>query len=99
MIGKFVKVAATAVFVATAVHAYREGETHGDYYGIPFDFRMPTVDRIRERVWNPDDYRVITPTAFGVGWCINLYQAGCQMGFIQDQQQDQQDETRPSREL
>ena len=44
MIGKIVQVAAAAAFVATAVHAYREQKSHGRYYCIPFDFRLPTVD-------------------------------------------------------
>ena len=88
MIGKLLKVAATATLVATAVHAYREGQTHGTYHCIPFDFRFPTVDRVRERLWNPDDPRVITPTIFGAGWSVNLYQAGRQMGLIQDQEND-----------
>ena len=88
MIGNILKAAAAAAFVATAVHAYREGKTQGNYYGIPFDFRAPTVDRARERLWNPDDPRVITPPVFGVGWSINLYQAGLQMGLIQDQEDD-----------
>ena len=82
MIGKLVKVAAVAAFVATAVYAYREQKTHGRFYGVPFDYRMPTVDRALERLWNPDDPRVFTPPVFGAGWSINFYQAGLQMGLI-----------------
>ena len=89
MFGKIVQVTIVAAFAATAVHAYREGKSHGRYYGIPFDFRVPTIDRVRQRMWNPDDPRVITPTVFGAGWSINLYQAGCDMGLIQsDQRRD-----------
>ena len=91
MLGKILKVAIVAVFAATAVHAYRERKSHGSYYGIPFDFRIPTVDRVQQRMWNPNDPRVITPTVFGAGWSINLYQAGRDMGLIQsDQPGDQQ---------
>ncbi len=82
MFGKIVQATIAAAFAATAVHAYREGKSHGRYYGIPFDFRVPTIDRVRQRMWNPDDPRVITPTVFGAGWSINLYQAGCDMGLI-----------------
>ena len=89
MIGKIVKVAAAAAFVATAVHAYREQKSNGRYYGIPFDFRIPTVDRALERLWNPEDPRVLTPPLFGAGWSINFYQAGLQMGLIQADQADQ----------
>ena len=82
MIGKIIKVAITAVFVATAVYAVREKKSRGVFYGIPFDFRVPTPERIRERLWNPDDPRVFTPMVFGAGWSINFYQAGVDMGLI-----------------
>ncbi len=90
MIGKILKFMIAAAVAATAVHAYRERKSHGSFYGIPFDFRVPTIGRIRERMWNPDDTRVITPTVFGAGWSINLYQAGRDMGLIRpDQSRDQ----------
>ena len=89
MIGNIVKVAAAAAFVATAVYAYREQKSHGRYYCIPFDFRIPTVDRALERLWNPDDPRVLTPPVFGAGWSINFYQAGLQMGLIQSAQDEE----------
>ena len=89
MIGNIVKVAAAAAFVATAVYAYREQKSHGHYYGVPFDFRIPTVGRALERLWNPDDPRVLTPPVFGAGWSINFYQAGLQMGLIQSAQDEE----------
>jgi hypothetical protein len=45
---------------------------HGTILGIPYDFRIPTLSKVRGRVWNPDDPRVLTPHVFGVGWTINL---------------------------
>ena len=90
MIGKILKVTIAAAVAATAVHAYRERKSHGSYYGIPFDFRVPTIGRIRQRMWNPDDPRVITPTAFGAGWSINFYQAGCDIGLIKSDQRGDQ---------
>jgi len=39
---------------------------------IPYDFRPPTLARFKSRMWNPDDERLFTPRAFGVGWDINL---------------------------
>jgi hypothetical protein len=41
---------------------------------FPYDFRMPTVERFKERYWNPDDERIFTPQFFGVGWSINVAQ-------------------------
>jgi hypothetical protein len=39
---------------------------------IPYDLRLPTVSRVLNRVWAPDDPRVLVSTPFGVGWTINL---------------------------
>jgi Family of unknown function (DUF5808) len=47
-------------------------KNHGTMLGIPYDFRMPTLSRVRERFWNPEDPRIFTPRVFGVGWDINL---------------------------
>ena len=50
-----------------------EREWHGQLAGfIPYEFRLPTVDRIRERCWNPDDPGVLTLHVFGVGWSVNI---------------------------
>jgi hypothetical protein len=47
-------------------------EKHGKILGVPYDFRPPTLARIRERMWNREDPRVITPRVFGAGWTINF---------------------------
>ena len=39
---------------------------------VPYDFRMPTVARVKERMWNPDSTQLINPRVFGVGWTLNL---------------------------
>ena len=39
---------------------------------VPYDFRMPTLERARSRWWNSDDDRLFVPQVFGVGWTINL---------------------------
>ena len=45
---------------------------HGALAGIlPYDFRRPTRDRMRERWWNPDA-PYLTPRVFGVGWDLNF---------------------------
>jgi hypothetical protein len=47
-------------------------EKHGKILGVPYDFRRPTLARIRERMWNPDDPHIFTPRVFGAGWDINF---------------------------
>jgi hypothetical protein len=51
-------------------------EPQGSFLGLPYDFRKPTVTRVKERFWNPDDSRVLTPMVFGWGYAINLYEVG-----------------------
>jgi hypothetical protein len=46
---------------------------HGTYAGIPYDFRMPTLERLRAAYWNKDTALLLTPKPFGMGWAINLY--------------------------
>jgi uncharacterized membrane protein len=52
----------------------REERTwHGTLFGIPYDFRRPTIERLREAFWNKETTRVLVPHAFGMGWSINFY--------------------------
>jgi Family of unknown function (DUF5808) len=44
----------------------------GTFLGVPYDWRRPTVARVKSRWWNPDDSRLFTPKAFGAGWDVNL---------------------------
>ena len=46
---------------------------HGKVGGIiPYDFRVPTIQRIRDAYWNPDSDRVFTERVIGVGWAVNI---------------------------
>ncbi len=45
----------------------------GTLFNIPYDFRWPTVERLRETFWNKRTSNVLVPTAFGMGWTINFY--------------------------
>ena len=47
---------------------------HGRIAGrIPYDFRLPTAERLRDTFWNRHTSQVLVPQAFGIGWTINLY--------------------------
>jgi hypothetical protein len=41
---------------------------------VPYDLRPPTLARLRQTYWNPDEPRLVVPRYFGVGWDLNLYQ-------------------------
>ena len=46
----------------------------GRILNVPYDFRVPTLQRVMDRWWNPNDERLFVPQVFGVGWTVNLYQ-------------------------
>jgi hypothetical protein len=42
---------------------------------VPYDFRPPTWDRIRDAYWNPSSDRLFSDRVWGVGWALNLHRA------------------------
>jgi hypothetical protein len=78
------------VFTLTLVAVLQELEKpeeerkwHGKVAGIvPYDFRIPTMERLKESCWNPYESRIFTPRPFGIGWAINLYALLENLGFI-----------------
>jgi hypothetical protein len=42
---------------------------------VPYDFRPPTWDRVRDAYWNRESDALFSDRVFGVGWAINLYKA------------------------
>ena len=51
------------------------------FLGIPYDWRPPTWSRMKERYWNPEDRRVLTPKVYGWGWTINCYEVARRLGL------------------
>lgn len=46
---------------------------HGKVAGmIPYDFRVPTWERIRSAYWDPSSDTIFTDRVFGVGWAVNI---------------------------
>lgn len=68
--------------VATEMSKPEEERTwHGRVLDVvPYDFRPPTWQRIREAYWNPESDHLFSDRVFGVGWAINLYRAKTLMG-------------------
>ncbi len=74
---RFTAFALVAAAVATELAKPAPERTwHGKVGGVvPYDFRPPTWQRIREAYWNPDSDHLFSDRVFGVGWAVNLYQA------------------------
>jgi hypothetical protein len=46
---------------------------HGKVAGIvPYDFRIPTLERLLDAYWSPDSDVVFSEHVWGVGWAINI---------------------------
>lgn len=46
---------------------------HGKVGGlIPYDFRIPTLDRVKAAYWDPSSDRIFTDKVVGVGWAVNF---------------------------
>ena len=65
----------TLITIGAVIQAIRNKRSHGTFLRVPYDFRLPTWERVKKNVWNPDDERLFPPRAFGVGWAVNFHQA------------------------
>jgi len=73
MMGLGMALAAAAVYQELQKPS-EERTWHGRVAGlVPYDFRLPTLERVREAYWNPDEPRLFTDRVLGVGWAINFY--------------------------
>jgi hypothetical protein len=46
---------------------------HGKVAGVvPYDFRFPDLQRLREAYWSPESDVLFTEKVVGVGWSVNL---------------------------
>ena len=74
---RFTAFALVAAAVATELAKPAPERTwEGKVFGVvPYDFRPPTWQRIREAYWNPESDRLFSDRVFGVGWAVNLYRA------------------------
>ena len=76
----FIRLVQAAVITVTIAAVCQELEKpkeerqwHGKVGFIPYDFRLPTIERFKEAYWNPDNSRIFTPEVLGIGWAINLF--------------------------
>ena len=62
---------------------------HGRVAGaIPYDFRVPTLDRLREAYWDPSSDRVFSEKVVGVGWAVNIPTAARKLSEVVQQYAD-----------
>jgi hypothetical protein len=74
---RIVKVVAIGLFIAAVADQLRRQPEERTWEGtvagfVPYDLRLPTLERARSRWWNPEDERLFVPQVFGVGWTLNF---------------------------
>ena len=76
-ISRLVQAAAITVALAAVCQELEkpkeERHWHGKVGFIPYDFRLPTIERFKESYWNADSGRIFTPEVWGIGWAINFH--------------------------
>jgi hypothetical protein len=70
------RLALALIGVAAIIQELRKPQNERTWHGkvadiVPYDFRIPTIDRIRTTYWNPEG-PAISAKVFGVGWAPNF---------------------------
>jgi hypothetical protein len=74
---RIIRIVAIGLLIAAVADQLRRPRDDRTWEGtvagfVPYDFRVPTLERARSRWWNPDDRRLFVPQVFGVGWTVNF---------------------------
>jgi hypothetical protein len=54
---------------------------------MPYDWRRPTLERLRREVWDPKERRLLVPKAFGWGYGLNVAELARRVGLRRDEPQ------------
>jgi hypothetical protein len=77
---RLVRLAAVALVIGAVATELAKPEEERNWHGrvlgvVPYDFRVPSWDKIRDAYWNPTSDSLFSDRVFGVGWAINLHRA------------------------
>jgi hypothetical protein len=77
---RLLRAAVFGLVVAAVVTELRKPDEERTWHGrvggmVPYDFRPPTWDKIRDAYWNPDSDELFSDRVFGVGWAVNMHRA------------------------
>jgi hypothetical protein len=90
---KLIRTAIWLAFFAALYQELRKPEAERTWHGkvagvVPYDFRVPTLDRLRSAYWDPSSDVVFTDRVFGVGWAVNLPVAARKLAALAEQYAD-----------
>ena len=74
---RFLEVAVMTVALAAVCQELEKPKEERTWHGkvgfIPYDFRIPTLERLKEGYWNADSTEIFSPEVVGIGWAINFH--------------------------
>ena len=102
-IGRLIQAAVITVALAAVCQELEKPKEERHWCGklgfIPYDFRLPTIERLREAYWNADSSEIFTPRAWGIGWGINFHALLEKMRLIGESYITEDDFLMPTRSL
>lgn len=76
--------------VAAVFYAARSGRPKGRFMCVPYDFTLPTRERVKDRIWNSGEGRLFTLPIFGAGWSLNVRELAQRMGLLDSNDEPEQ---------
>ena len=85
--GRTIQMLAWTALVGAVVQELRKPEGERTWHGyvggmVPYDFRVPTLDKVRDAYWAPERDELLSDAVFGVGWAVNLPIAGRRLSSL-----------------
>jgi hypothetical protein len=74
---RLIKIVTFGLLLGAIREEMNKPETERDGHGlvagvVPYDFRPPTFEKLRNALWNPEDERIFMAHPWGVGWTLNF---------------------------
>ena len=103
-LNRLIQVAAITFTIAAVCQELEKPKEEREWHGkvasvMPYDFRLPTIERIKESYWNPYHSQIIAPVVLGIGWAINLYALLERLSLIRQASVSEEDFLMPSRHI
>ena len=85
------RLALAIIGVIAIIQELRKPQDERTWHGkvvdiVPYDFRMPTIGRVRNTYWNPKG-QIFPGKVFGVGWALNFGVLTRMLGKRQDREE------------
>lgn len=101
--GRIAQAAIITVTLAAVCQEMEKPREERDWHGkvgiIPYDFRLPTIERIKNGYWNSESTKIFSPEVFGIGWAINFHALMEKMRIIGESYYSEEDFLMPTETL